>query len=64
MKPPKFLKAGDVVRLTMDGLGEQKQKIVKGALLIARDRRRMRKSKSPGPMARGFSFAPARSCAQ
>jgi 2-keto-4-pentenoate hydratase/2-oxohepta-3-ene-1,7-dioic acid hydratase in catechol pathway len=28
MKPPKFLKAGDVVRLTMDGLGEQAQKIV------------------------------------
>jgi 2-keto-4-pentenoate hydratase/2-oxohepta-3-ene-1,7-dioic acid hydratase in catechol pathway len=31
MKPtPKFLNAGDVVHLTMDGLGEQKQKIVKG----------------------------------
>ena len=30
MKPPKFLKAGDVVRLGIDGLGEQKQKIVKG----------------------------------
>jgi 2-keto-4-pentenoate hydratase/2-oxohepta-3-ene-1,7-dioic acid hydratase in catechol pathway len=31
MKPtPKFLKEGDVVHLTMDGLGEQKQKIVKG----------------------------------
>jgi 2-keto-4-pentenoate hydratase/2-oxohepta-3-ene-1,7-dioic acid hydratase in catechol pathway len=29
MKPPQFLKEGDVVRLTMDGLGEQKQKIVK-----------------------------------
>jgi 2-keto-4-pentenoate hydratase/2-oxohepta-3-ene-1,7-dioic acid hydratase in catechol pathway len=28
MKPPKFLKAGDIVRLTMDGLGEQTQKIV------------------------------------
>jgi 2-keto-4-pentenoate hydratase/2-oxohepta-3-ene-1,7-dioic acid hydratase in catechol pathway len=28
MKPPKFLKAGDVVRLTMDGLGEQTQRIV------------------------------------
>jgi 2-keto-4-pentenoate hydratase/2-oxohepta-3-ene-1,7-dioic acid hydratase in catechol pathway len=28
MKPPKFLKAGDVVHLTMDGLGEQTQKIV------------------------------------
>jgi 2-keto-4-pentenoate hydratase/2-oxohepta-3-ene-1,7-dioic acid hydratase in catechol pathway len=27
MKPPKFLKAGDVVHLTMDGLGEQTQKI-------------------------------------
>jgi 2-keto-4-pentenoate hydratase/2-oxohepta-3-ene-1,7-dioic acid hydratase in catechol pathway len=28
MKPPKFLKAGDVVLLTMDGLGEQTQKVV------------------------------------
>ena len=28
MKPPKFLRAGDVVRLTMDGLGEQTQKVV------------------------------------
>src|SRR5262250_1157585 len=28
MKPPKFLQAGDVVRLTMDGLGEQTQKVV------------------------------------
>ena len=28
MKPPKFLKAGDVVRLSVDGLGEQTQKIV------------------------------------
>ena len=26
---PKFLKAGDVVELGIDGLGEQKQKIVK-----------------------------------
>jgi 2-keto-4-pentenoate hydratase/2-oxohepta-3-ene-1,7-dioic acid hydratase in catechol pathway len=31
MKPePKFLKAGDVVHLKMDGLGEQRQKVVKG----------------------------------
>jgi 2-keto-4-pentenoate hydratase/2-oxohepta-3-ene-1,7-dioic acid hydratase in catechol pathway len=30
MKPPKFLKEGDVVHLKMDGLGEQRQKIVKG----------------------------------
>jgi 2-keto-4-pentenoate hydratase/2-oxohepta-3-ene-1,7-dioic acid hydratase in catechol pathway len=31
MKPtPQFLKAGDVVHLKMDGLGEQRQKIVKG----------------------------------
>ncbi|HVY58721.1 MAG TPA: fumarylacetoacetate hydrolase family protein [Xanthobacteraceae bacterium] len=29
MKPPKFLKAGDVVRLGIDGLGEQQQKIVR-----------------------------------
>jgi 2-keto-4-pentenoate hydratase/2-oxohepta-3-ene-1,7-dioic acid hydratase in catechol pathway len=30
IKPePKFLKAGDVVRLTMDGLGEQQQKVVR-----------------------------------
>jgi 2-keto-4-pentenoate hydratase/2-oxohepta-3-ene-1,7-dioic acid hydratase in catechol pathway len=28
MKPPKFLKAGDVVHLAVDGLGEQTQKIV------------------------------------
>jgi 2,4-diketo-3-deoxy-L-fuconate hydrolase len=28
MKPPKFLKAGDVVRLGIDGLGEQTQKVV------------------------------------
>ena len=30
MKPePKFLKAGDVVHLGIDGLGEQKQKVVR-----------------------------------
>jgi 2-keto-4-pentenoate hydratase/2-oxohepta-3-ene-1,7-dioic acid hydratase in catechol pathway len=30
MKPePKFLKVGDVVKLSMPGLGEQTQKIVK-----------------------------------
>jgi 2-keto-4-pentenoate hydratase/2-oxohepta-3-ene-1,7-dioic acid hydratase in catechol pathway len=30
MKPePKFLKAGDVVRLSIDGLGEQQQKVVR-----------------------------------
>jgi 2-keto-4-pentenoate hydratase/2-oxohepta-3-ene-1,7-dioic acid hydratase in catechol pathway len=29
MKPPQFLKAGDVVRLGMGGLGEQQQKVVK-----------------------------------
>jgi ureidoglycolate lyase len=30
IKPePKFLKAGDVVRLGIDGLGEQQQKVVK-----------------------------------
>ena len=29
MKPPQFLKAGDVVRLTITGLGEQQQKVVK-----------------------------------
>jgi 2-keto-4-pentenoate hydratase/2-oxohepta-3-ene-1,7-dioic acid hydratase in catechol pathway len=28
MKPQKFLQAGDVVRLGLDGLGEQQQKIV------------------------------------
>jgi 2-keto-4-pentenoate hydratase/2-oxohepta-3-ene-1,7-dioic acid hydratase in catechol pathway len=28
MKPPKFLKAGDVMTLAIDGLGEQKQKVV------------------------------------
>ena len=29
MKPPQFLKAGDVVRLGLSGLGEQEQKVVK-----------------------------------
>jgi 2-keto-4-pentenoate hydratase/2-oxohepta-3-ene-1,7-dioic acid hydratase in catechol pathway len=29
MKPPQFLKAGDVVRLGIQGLGEQEQKVVK-----------------------------------
>ena len=29
MKPPQFLKSGDVVRLGIEGLGEQQQKIVK-----------------------------------
>jgi 2-keto-4-pentenoate hydratase/2-oxohepta-3-ene-1,7-dioic acid hydratase in catechol pathway len=29
MKPPQFLKAGDVVRLGVGGLGEQQQKVVK-----------------------------------
>jgi len=30
MQPPQFLKAGDVVRLSVEGLGEQQQKIVAG----------------------------------
>jgi 2-keto-4-pentenoate hydratase/2-oxohepta-3-ene-1,7-dioic acid hydratase in catechol pathway len=29
MKPPQFLKAGDVVRLGIDGLGEQEQKVAR-----------------------------------
>ena len=29
MKPPQYLKAGDVVRLGIDGLGEQQQKVVR-----------------------------------
>lgn len=29
MKPPQFLKAGDVVRLGIDGLGEQQQRVVR-----------------------------------
>jgi 2-keto-4-pentenoate hydratase/2-oxohepta-3-ene-1,7-dioic acid hydratase in catechol pathway len=29
MKPPQFLKAGDVVHLSITGLGEQQQKVVK-----------------------------------
>ena len=29
MKPPQFLKAGDVVTAGIDGLGEQRQKVVK-----------------------------------
>ena len=28
MKPPVFLKAGDVMTLQIDGLGEQTQKVV------------------------------------
>jgi len=28
MKPPQFLKTGDVITLGIDGLGEQKQKVV------------------------------------
>ena len=28
MKPPRFLKAGDVVTLSIEGLGEQRQKVV------------------------------------
>jgi 2-keto-4-pentenoate hydratase/2-oxohepta-3-ene-1,7-dioic acid hydratase in catechol pathway len=28
MKPPQFLKAGDVVTLGIEGLGEQRQKVV------------------------------------
>jgi 2,4-diketo-3-deoxy-L-fuconate hydrolase len=28
MKPPVFLKPGDVMRLTIQGLGEQKQRVV------------------------------------
>jgi 2-keto-4-pentenoate hydratase/2-oxohepta-3-ene-1,7-dioic acid hydratase in catechol pathway len=28
MKPPKFLKAGDVMTLGIEGLGEQKQKVI------------------------------------
>jgi 2-keto-4-pentenoate hydratase/2-oxohepta-3-ene-1,7-dioic acid hydratase in catechol pathway len=29
MKPPPFLKAGDVVTLGIEGLGQQRQKVVK-----------------------------------
>jgi 2-keto-4-pentenoate hydratase/2-oxohepta-3-ene-1,7-dioic acid hydratase in catechol pathway len=28
MKPPRFLKAGDNMRLTVTGLGEQRQRVV------------------------------------
>jgi 2,4-didehydro-3-deoxy-L-rhamnonate hydrolase len=28
MKPPKFLEVGDVMTLGIEGLGEQKQKVV------------------------------------
>ena len=38
MKPePKFLKVGDVVHLGIDGLGEQKQKIVKARVTSSHD---------------------------
>jgi 2-keto-4-pentenoate hydratase/2-oxohepta-3-ene-1,7-dioic acid hydratase in catechol pathway len=30
MKPPQFLKVGDVVTLGIQGLGEQRQKVVAG----------------------------------
>jgi 2,4-diketo-3-deoxy-L-fuconate hydrolase len=30
MKPPKFVKAGDVMELGIDGLGTQRQKVVQG----------------------------------
>jgi hypothetical protein len=30
-REPKFLKAGDVVTLGIDGLGEQRQKVVRGS---------------------------------
>jgi len=30
-KPPVYLRAGDTVRLGVDGLGEQKQKVVADA---------------------------------
>jgi 2-keto-4-pentenoate hydratase/2-oxohepta-3-ene-1,7-dioic acid hydratase in catechol pathway len=30
MKPPQFLKAGDVVTVGIQGLGEQRQKVVAG----------------------------------
>jgi 2-keto-4-pentenoate hydratase/2-oxohepta-3-ene-1,7-dioic acid hydratase in catechol pathway len=30
MSPPQFLKAGDIVRIGVEGLGEQQQKIVAG----------------------------------
>src|SRR5262249_30984576 len=47
MKPPQFLKAGDVVTLGIDGLGEQRQEVVKfkmgGAAISSRH------TKSPGP---------------
>jgi 2,4-didehydro-3-deoxy-L-rhamnonate hydrolase len=32
MKPPRFLKSGDIVRLGIEGLGEQTQKVVKFAM--------------------------------
>jgi 2,4-didehydro-3-deoxy-L-rhamnonate hydrolase len=36
MKPPQFLKAGDVVRLGIAGLGEQQQRIVAGPYFVAK----------------------------
>ena len=32
MKPPQYLKEGDVVTLGIEGLEEQKQKVVKGSI--------------------------------
>jgi 2-keto-4-pentenoate hydratase/2-oxohepta-3-ene-1,7-dioic acid hydratase in catechol pathway len=31
MKPPRYLKPGDVMRLGIEGLGEQQQKVVRDA---------------------------------
>jgi 2,4-didehydro-3-deoxy-L-rhamnonate hydrolase len=31
MKPPVYLKEGDTMRLGIDGLGEQRQKVVRGS---------------------------------
>jgi 2-keto-4-pentenoate hydratase/2-oxohepta-3-ene-1,7-dioic acid hydratase in catechol pathway len=31
MKPPRYLQPGDVMRLSVQGLGEQQQKVVRDA---------------------------------
>ena len=57
MKPePKFLNVGDVVELGIDGLGTQKQKIVKAARLIPMPASVIATKQKPRAVARGFRF--------
>ena len=55
MKPPKFLKVGDVVELGMRRARHAEAEGRQGARLI--ERLRFAKDKSPGPWPGAFSFA-------